>query len=93
MAIGKRPTPDWPSTDCGMVMLVRRDAIPVVSANASILQGSESVFVLIDADDLPKDRARHHTHFSLIGSRDAVLDVIRQLRAAVDAAQPSAPEE
>jgi hypothetical protein len=72
-------------------MLVNAGAMPSVTASASILQGGESVFARVELDDMPKDRARHAAHFSLIGPRAAVVDVLRQLRAAVDAAQPPEP--
>ena len=84
----------WPSTDASITMLVRPGIAPRVTASAKILKGSESVFALVEVDTMrPGEPERHSAHFSLIGDRASVLDVIRQLRAAVDAAQPSAPEE
>jgi hypothetical protein len=93
VAIRKSPTGDWPSSDATLTMLVNAGAMPAVTASASILQGGESVFARIELDDMPKDRARHAAHFSLIGPRDTVLAVLRELRAAVDAAQVEPPEQ
>jgi hypothetical protein len=92
MAIGK-PTPDWPSTNVDLTMLVNPGAMPRVTATASILQGAESVFVLVEVDDMPKDRPRHAARFVLIGDRASMVAVLRQLRLAVDAAQPVTPEQ
>jgi len=65
--------------------------MPAVTASASILQGDEGVFARIEVDDIPKHAARHAAHFALIGPRDAVVAVLRELRAAVDALRSSHP--
>ena len=93
MAIRKSPTSDWPSSDATLTMIVNAGAMPAVTASASTLQGGESVFARIELDDMPKHAARHAAHFSLIGPRDAVVAVLRELRAAVDAAQAPEPEQ
>ena len=93
VAIRKSPTGDWPSSDATLTMIVNAGAMPAVTASASTLQGGESVFARIELDDMPKHAARHAAHFSLIGPRDAVVAVLRELRAAVDAAQAPEPEQ
>lgn len=91
MAIPKSPTTEWPSTDSTLTVLVDAGRMPAVTASASMLSGSESVFARVEVDDMPKDRSRHSAHFALIGPRAAVLAALDQLRAAVDAARPSEP--
>jgi hypothetical protein len=87
MAMFKSPTADWPSTDATMTVLVGAQRMPAVSAAANLIGGTESVSARLDIDDMPSGRARHSIHLALIGERSAVLDVLGQLAAAVDAAQ------
>ena len=85
----------WPTTDATMSMLVGDGRAPAVTATASTLAGGESVFARLDVDDMPSgDRPRHSVHFSLIGTRTAVVAVLGELLAAVNAAQaiPGGPE-
>jgi hypothetical protein len=86
MAIPKSPTTEWPSTDSTLTMLVDASRMPAVTASASMLAGSESVFAHIEVDDMPKDRARHSAHFALIGPRDVVLRVLASLVVSVQTA-------
>jgi hypothetical protein len=93
----KSPTPEWSSTDATVTVLVGSGRMPAVSAAANLIQGTESVSARVDVDDMPSGRARHSIHLALIGDRAAVLDVLGQLAAAVDAAQvepePEASED
>ncbi len=96
MSVWKSPTPagPWPSTDTTMTILVSDGVIPAVSASASIIHGTESVFARVEVDTLrPGGPARHAARFALIGPRAVVVAVLRDLRAAVDAAQPPEPGE
>jgi len=76
-----------------MHLLVGPATMPAVSASASIIRGSESVFARVEVDDMPKDRARHAVRVAVIGLRVAVLALLDELRAAVDAARPEGVAE
>ena len=93
MAIPKSPTPEWPSTDVTLTMLVGPGRMPAVIANAWMLAGGERLFACIEIDDMPKHRSRHAAHFALIGPRAAVLAVLDQLRTAVERARPPEGDE
>jgi hypothetical protein len=75
-----------PTTEATLHVLVDRDRMPAISATASIVQGSETMFARLEVDDMPADRARHAVRFALSGRRVDVLRVLDQLRAAVIAA-------
>jgi hypothetical protein len=77
-----------PSTNTDVSLLVAADSLPAVSASASMLAGSESVFARLDVDDMRPGQPRHSVHLSLIGPRAAVLEAVDRLRAAVEAALP-----
>jgi hypothetical protein len=85
---------DHPSTDATLTMLVGDGRRPIVEASANLIQGSESMFARVEVDTMrPGQPERHACHFVLIGSRPAVLAVLDELRAAVDAAQPPEPDQ
>ena len=76
------------STDAALTVLVDPGRELTVTASASTIQGSESVFARIEVDTMrPSEPERHAARFALIGPRAAVRDVLAQLVAAVDAAQ------
>ena len=88
MAIPQSPTPEWPSTDSTLTILVGPDRMPAITASAQLLLGTESVSARVEVDDAPRHRSRHSCHLALLGDRASVLQVLDQLRAAVVAAQP-----
>jgi hypothetical protein len=78
--------PQHPTTEATMHVLVTRDSRPAISATASIVYGTESLFAHLEVDDMPTDRARHACRLTISGRRVDVLGVLDQLRAAVVAA-------
>ena len=76
------------STDAALTVLVAPGRELTVTASASIIQGSESVFARIEVDTMrPSESERHAARFALIGPRSSVRGALAQLVAAVDAAQ------
>jgi hypothetical protein len=75
------------STDVALTVLVAPGRELTVTASASRIAGSESVFARIEVDTGVKASERHAARFALIGPRSSVVDVLAQLVAAVDAAQ------
>jgi hypothetical protein len=76
------------STDVALTVLVAPGRELTMTASASRIVGSETVFARIEVDTMRASGSdRHVARFALIGPRSSVLDVLARLAAAVDAAQ------
>jgi hypothetical protein len=70
---------EHPTTSVDVHLLIDPGRMPAISAAASIIRGSESLFCRIEVDDMPPattGQARHRLGVSISGPRQAVLDLL-----------------
>jgi len=65
--------------------------MPVVSAAAGLIAGSESVWLRIEFNDMSSGRARHSGHFTVSGPPADVRALVDQLSRALDEPEAMTP--
>lgn len=89
MATRKRPTPtpppEPPGSDATLhLFLGGLGGMPVVSASVGLISGSETTWLRVEFNDMPKSRPRHSGHFTVSGSPADVRALVESLGWALD---------
>ncbi len=85
------PPPEPPGSHATLHLLIGAGRMPTVGASAGLVAGSESVWLHIDFDDMPKGRARHAGHFTVSGPPADVRALVELLGRALDEPEAMQP--